>query len=167
MAIKKMTELTQVTFLNDTDLLLVETPDGTRAVAKNAIISNDEREKIASTGFIAQPEPPENKTILWLDTDDDTNDTLASGGLTNVTLFASNWESNDGNYTQVVSEIQDSVFADKTSIDCLVDLNTRQTLINNNVKEIGIMNQDGIPIAYLIGNVLNQDITIQVRLITF
>lgn len=169
MATKKIADLTQVNSLNDNDLLLVQTEDGTRAVAKNVIISNDERERIAETGYVAQAEPPENKLLLWLDTSDTTSEIKASIGRTNVVLKASNWiedQTYDDVYTQVVTAIQGSVFADISSISCFEDIPTRKVLKANGVEEIRIENRNGTPVACLIGKLLSEDITIQVEIIT-
>lgn len=44
MATKKITELTNVTSVQDTDLLLVETSEGTRSINKGNIISSTEKD---------------------------------------------------------------------------------------------------------------------------
>lgn len=58
MATKKISELSTASSVQDTDLLIVESSEGTRAIAKSTIISDEEKTKLANI------EPEANKYVL-------------------------------------------------------------------------------------------------------
>lgn len=132
MATKKITELTNVTSVQDTDLLIIETSDGTRSISKSNLVSEIDSEI----------KEKQNKIKT-----------------SSITLSASNWNGNDDTFTQVVSIAEGTT---NSKIDLQPDSVVLNQLINDDVSALYIENNNSTFTAYAIGAIPTVDLTIQV-----
>ena len=171
MATKKISELTKVTSIQDTDLLIVETSNGTRAIKKSDLVSDI----VEMVDEITIP------TKLSELTGDDTHrvvtdaekytwnakvDTSALNTAINnakvktgsITLATSSWSGSGTTYTQTVTI---SGGTSKSKIDLQPNGTTLNQLIADGVSALYIENNNGAFKAYAIGAKPTVNLTIQ------
>jgi len=147
MATKKITELTTVTSLAETDKLIVETSSGTRAVAKSTIISSSEK----STW---------NAKVSASDLNTAINN--ARPKQSSVTLSASSWTNNgDETFSQTVTI---SNGTSNSKVELQPDSTAIIQLINDGVASMRIDNNSGIFTAVAIKAKPTVNLTIQITL---
>jgi len=147
MATKKITELTTVTSVAETDKLILETSSGTRAVAKSSIISSSEK-----STWNAKVSTSQLNTAI----------SNAKAKTATVALSASSWTDNgDETFSQTVT-ISGGTATHKVIIDASNTVILQ--LINDGVASLRIDNDNGTFIAVAIKAVPTADLSIQVTL---
>lgn len=140
MATKKISELTKVTSVKDTDLLLVQTSEGTRSISKGNLV-------------------PSNSVIT--DADRTTwNSKQTQIKASTVTLYTANWSGSDTFY----QTISISGATAKSKIDLQPDSTVLTQLINDGVSALYVSNNNGTFTAYAIGAKPTTNLTIQVTI---
>ena len=132
MAIKKISELTKVTSIEETDLLLIETSNGTRSINKGNVISATEK----STWNSKQSQ-------------------IKTGS---ITLATSSWSGSGTTYTQTATI---SGGTSNSKIDLQPNSTVINQLLTDGVSAIYIENNSGTFKAYAIGAKPTANLTIQ------
>ena len=132
MATKKITELTKVTSVQDSDLLIVETSEGTRSINKGSIITSTEKSN-------------------W-----NAKQTKIVTG--SITLSTGSWSGSGTTYTHTIT-ISGGTTASK--IDLQPNSTVLNQLINDGVSALYIENNSGTFKAYAIGAKPTANLTIQ------
>ena len=162
MATKKISELTNVTSVKDTDLFIIETSEGTRSINKGNIIP------VVPTALSAFSADSTHRLVT--DTEKSTwnakIDTSALNTAINnakvktgsITLAASSWSGSGTTFTQTVT-ISGGTSTSK------IDLQSNSTVINQMLNDgtsaIYIENNNGTFKAYAIGAKPTANLTIQ------
>ena len=180
MASKKITELTNVTSVQDSDLLLVETSEGTRSISKNNFVS-DIIEKINEITIPTKLSELTDDTTHRLVTDteksawnakptiSDVNSTVANAvntakvKISTITLSVNNWSGSGTTFTQTITI---SGATSKSKVDLQPNSTTLNQLLNDGVSAMYIENNKGKTtlkakrseqIFYLIHFLINQE----------
>lgn len=132
MSTKKITELTNVTSVQDSDLLIVETSAGTRSISKGSIITSTEKSN-------------------W-------NAKQAKIVTGSITLSTGNWSGSGTTYTHTIT-ISGGTTASK--IDLQPNSTVLNQLIKDGVSALYIENNSGTFKAYAIGAKPTANLTIQ------
>jgi hypothetical protein len=149
MATKKISELNNIVSAQDTDLLLVETSEGTKSINKGNIIPDTLSDLTDdSTHRLVTDE----EKAAW-------NAKQKKVKIKSITLISNNWGGSDTTYTQVVNIPEVTV---NSKIDLQPDSIVLNQLISDGVSALYVENNDGAFTAYAIGAIPTVDLTIQV-----
>ena len=132
MATKKITELTKVTSVQDSDLLIVETSEGTRSINKGSIITSTEKSN-------------------W-----NAKQTKIVTG--SITLSTGSWSGSGTTYTHTVAISGGTA---NSKIDLQPNSTVISQLLTDGVSAIYIENNSGTFKAYAIGAKPTANLTIQ------
>lgn len=177
MATKKISELTKIDSIRDTDLFIVETYDGTtKAIEKSNIISETEKKQITimqndiSTmqGNIQSVQGDISTMQTEIENiQQQIEDGVSSLSFVNIQLLTGWTTVADDLYSKTITNenITSQVIADQTALDCYTDINTKRAMKENGINELWIENQNGRPIIYAYGSKPTIEMAIQVRII--
>lgn len=156
MATKKISELTNVTSVQDIDLLIVETSDGTRSVKKSDFVSD-----IVEAIPTKLSELTDDATHrLVADTEKSTWNAKQNKIKTDsITLSTSSWSGSGNTYTQTVTI---SGGTSNSKIDLQPDSTVINQLISDKVSALYIENDNGVFTACAINAKPTVDLNIQI-----
>lgn len=151
MATKKISELTKVTSVQDTDLLIVETSGGTRSVKKSDLVSRTPTKLSELTDDSTHRLVTDTEKTTW-------NAKQSQIKTGSITLNTSSWSGSGKIYTQTVA------ISNGTSVS-KIDLQPNSTVLNqlisDKVSAIYIENNNGTFKAYAIGAKPTVNLTVQ------
>ena len=153
MATKKITDLTQISSAVDSDLLIIETSNGTKAINKENLIPK------ALSAFTA-----DSTHRLVTDTEKSTwNAKQSKIRKGSIAFTASGWgyDTNKDWYWQNLS-ISSLTANDK--IDLQPDATVIKQMLNDGATAMYVVNSNGIPVGYTLGAKLTADVTVQYTL---
>lgn len=153
MATKKISELTNISSVQDTDLLIVETAEGTRSVSKRNIIP------VIPTTLSSFDEDATHRLVT--DTEKSNwNNKQTKVKTSSITLLSSGW-SGSGTFLQAVA-ISGALSNSK------IDLQPNDTVLNQLIKDkvsaLYIENNNGVFTAKAVGAKPTSNLTIQVTI---
>ena len=151
MATKKISELTNVTSVQDTDLLLIETSDGTRSINKGNIIPNALADL---SGDATHRLVTDTEKAAW-------NAKQSNIKTASITLATGSWNGSGTTYTQTVAV---SGATTNSKIDLQPNSTVLNQLINDGVSALYVENNSGVFTAYAIGATPTTNLTIQVTI---
>lgn len=160
MATKKISELTNVTSVQNTDLLIVETSNGTKSVKKSDFISDivNQINKITVPTKLSELSDDATHRLVT-DTEKSTwnakQNKIKTGS---ITLSTSSWSGSGTTYTQTVTI---SGGTSSSKIDLQPNSTVLSQLISNKVSALYIENNSGTFKAYAIGAKPTANLTIQ------
>ena len=153
MPTKKISELAKVNSVNDADLLLVETSNGTRAIKKSDIIP------APSTNLSDFVEDTTHRLVT--DTEKETwHNKQEKIVKDSIALTATGWTGEEV-FTQTVTI---SGTTANSKIDLQADSEVLLQLINDSVSALYVKNDNGVCTAYAVGAAPTVDITVQVTI---
>ena len=148
MATKKISELTKVTSVQDSDMLLVETSSGTRAITKGNIIP---KALSALTDDATHRLVTDTEKSTW-------NDKQAKVVSGSITLSSGSWSGSGDIYTQIVTISGGTA---NSKIDLQPNTTVISQMLNDGTSAIYIENNNGTFTAYAIGAKPTANLTIQ------
>ena len=160
MSTKKIAELTNVSSVRDTDLLIVETSDGTRSIKKSDLVSDivDQINDITVPTSLSQLAEDSTHRLVT-DTEKSTwNAKQAQIKTGSITLSTGSWSGSGTTYTHTVT-ISGGTASSK--IDLQPNSTALNQLINDGVSALYIENNSGTFKAYAIGAKPTANLTIQ------
>ena len=159
MATKKITELTKATSAQSTDLLLLETSAGTRAITKSNIIPDSLSDLTADSTHRLVTDTEKTTWNAKVDTtalNTAINNAKVKTG--SITLSTGSWSASGTTYTQTVT-------ISGGTANSKIDLQPNSTVINqlltDGVSAVYIENNSGTFKAYAIGAKPTANLTIQ------